>query len=326
MDPGPAQHSKNGKTPMADHHTLKPAPGTIHWGIWDAGLKPVLRIQSGDRVTVNSVSGGLDRMPPDRAGVRPEHLEIAETVTPGPAGHILTGPIWIDGALPGDTLEVRILDIQLADSWGFNHIRALAGALPGEFPYSRCIFLPIDRDAGTTRLPWGTELPLKPFFGNFGVAPPAAYGRISSKEPREHGGNLDNKELVAGATVYFPVWNEGALFSAGDGHGVQGDGEVCVTALETGLEGTFEFIVRKDLNLTFPRAETGTHYISMGLDADLDDAALQALREMMAWICEMTNLSREDAYRLCSLAADLRVTQIVDGNKGIHCMLAKSAL
>jgi acetamidase/formamidase len=178
----------------------------------------------------------------------------------------------------------------------------------------------------TARLPWGKEVPLRPFFGNFGVAPPACYGTIDSMVPREHGGNMDNKELVAGTTVYFPVWNRGALFSAGDGHAAQGDGEVCLSAMETGVVGVFELIVRKDLGIGFPRAESPTHYISMGMNEDLDDAAKQALRQMIDWITELTPLARIDAYTLCSLAADLRVTQMVDGNKGIHCMLPKAML
>tara|TARA_B100001971_G_C17846365_1_gene361178 strand:- start:29 stop:547 length:519 start_codon:yes stop_codon:yes gene_type:complete len=169
-------------------------------------------------------------------------------------------------------------------------------------------------------------LPLSPFFGIMGVAPPAAYGRIPSSTPREFGGNMDNKELVAGTTLYLPVWNEGALFSAGDGHAVQGDGEVCLTAIEASLSGTFELIVRKDLSLKFPRAESPTHYITMGMNEDLDDAAKQALREMIALLGEVAGLSPEDAYILCSLAADLRVTQLVDGNKGIHAMLDKAVL
>jgi acetamidase/formamidase len=309
---------------MPTHHTLNPSPSTVHWGYWDAALEPVLRIQSGDTVTVNSISGGLSRMPDDKSLVRPEQMEVVKALKPEIGQHILTGPIWVEGAEPGDTLEVRIKDIKLADSWGHNFIRALGGALPEDFPYTSCIIIPIDQKAETAELPWGKHLKCNPFFGNFGVAPPSAYGRISSKEPREHGGNLDNKELTAGSTVYFPVWNEGALFSAGDGHGAQGDGEVCLTALETGLTGTFEFILRKDLNLKFPRAETDTHLISMGLNPDLDDAATQALREMISWVTETSDLTAEDAYRLCSLAGDLRVTQIVDGNKGIHCVLEKA--
>jgi acetamidase/formamidase len=311
---------------MADHHHLEATPDTVHWGYWDASIKPVLRIRSGDRVTVDAVSGGRADLPTCEEGVRASHMKIVEAGGRELGPHVLTGPIWIDGAAPGDTLEVRIIDISLADTWGYNIIRALGGTLPDEFPFTRRIHIALDRDTMTGRMPWGSDLPLSPFFGNFGVAPRAEYGRISSIEPREHGGNLDNKELIPGATVYFPVWNEGALFSAGDGHAVQGDGEVCQTALETGLTGTFEFIVRKDLDLSFPRAENATHYITMGLNPDLDDAAAQALSQMLDWITTISNLSREDAYRLCSFAADLRVTQIVDGNKGIHCMLEKVLL
>ncbi|MGH6913610.1 MAG: acetamidase/formamidase family protein [Geminicoccales bacterium] len=311
---------------MADHHHLEATPETVHWGYWDASIEPVLEVRSGDRVTVDSVSGARSDLPPDGAGVRPNHRQIVEALSPILGPHCLTGPIWVDGAEPGDTLEVRILDVQLADSWGYNIIRVLAGTLPEEFPFSRCVRYGIDTTAKTARMPWGVDLPLRPFFGNFGVAPRPEYGRISSKEPREHGGNMDNKELIPGTTVYFPVWTQGALFSAGDGHAAQGDGEVCQTALETGVIGTFELIVRKGLRVRFPRAESGTHYISMGMNTDLDDAATQAVREMVDWITELANLSREDAYRLCSLAADLRVTQIEDGNKGIHCMLPKSLL
>jgi acetamidase/formamidase len=176
------------------------------------------------------------------------------------------------------------------------------------------------------RLPWGTEVPLRPFFGVLGVAPPPAWGRVSSIQPRAHGGNMDNKELVAGATLFLPIWNEGALFSAGDGHAVQGDGEVCLTALETCMTGTFELIVRKDMSLAMPRAETPEHYITMGMNEDLDDAAKQALRDMIVLIRECANLGAEDAYTLCSLTADLRITQLVDGNKGVHAMLPKAML
>jgi acetamidase/formamidase len=158
------------------------------------------------------------------------------------------------------------------------------------------------------------------------VAPPPNWGRITSIIPRAMGGNMDNKELVAGTKLYFPVFNDGALFSIGDGHGVQGDGEVCITAVETALTGRFRLSVRKDMELTVPRAESPTHYITMGFDEDLDDAVRQALRDMIRWIGELKGLSKTDAYTLCSLAADLRVTQMVNTAKGAHCMLPKSVL
>jgi acetamidase/formamidase len=175
-------------------------------------------------------------------------------------------------------------------------------------------------------LSWGLRLPLKPFFGVMGVAPPKNWGRISTIQPRAHGGNIDNKELVAGTTLYLPVFEEGALFSCGDGHGAQGDGEVCLTAVETALEGTFRLTVRDDFELRYPRAETPTHIITMGLHEDLDRCAEMALRDMIAWIRSRTGLDPEDAYMLCSLAGDLRITQTVNGNKGVHMMMEKALL
>ena len=200
------------------------------------------------------------------------------------------------------------------------------GTLPEEFDAPHIIHPSIDRARGVCRLPWGKELTLDPFFGVVATAPPPHWGRCSSMQPRKFGGNMDNKELRAGTTLYLPVFNDGALFYAGDGHGVQGDGEVCVTALETSLAGTFRLTVRKDLGYTQPFAEGPTHLISIGLDEDLDEAARQAVREMIAHVCRRTPLKDHEAYMLCSLAGDLHVTQTVDGVKGFHMMLAKSCL
>lgn len=312
---------------MGAHHELHATPATVHWGFFEAGLPPVLEIESGDRLTLHSVSGGPDVLPPGGFEILPEHgaihREVTRRMTPG---HILTGPVAVKGARPGDVLEVRILDVRLRQNWGWNVIRPLMGALPEDFPETRLLHIPLDGRRMVAELPWGVELPLRPFFGVIGVAPPQAWGAISSIVPRAHGGNLDNKELLPGSILYLPVFNDGALFSAGDGHAAQGDGEVCVTAIETSLSGTFELILRHDLTLALPRAETPTHYITMGIDPDLDNAAKQALRDMLALIQEKANLSREDAYTLCSIAADLRVTQVVNMHKGIHMMLAKSAL
>jgi acetamidase/formamidase len=184
----------------------------------------------------------------------------------------------------------------------------------------------LDRRRMIGRLPWGTELPLRPFFGVMAVAPPTAWGSVSTLPPRRNGGNLDNKELVAGTTLYLPIHVEEALFSVGDGHGVQGDGEVCVTAIETGLIGTFELIVRDDLSLAWPRAETPTHVMTMAFDPDLDTCVVVALRQMLELVASKTGLSQQQAYALCSLAADVRVTQVVNGAKGIHVMLEKRHL
>jgi acetamidase/formamidase len=170
----------------------------------------------------------------------------------------------------------------------------------------------------------GIEIPLHPFFGSMGDAPPESAGRFNSAPPWIMAGNLDNKDLVAGTTLYIPVHAPGALFEVGDGHAGQGDGEVDITALETSLIGTFQFIVRKDLHLKWPRAETPTHYITMGLNDDLNACATLAVREMIDFLVTEKHLSRDDAYMLASVAADLHITELVDGNKGVHMMLPKS--
>lgn len=309
-------------------HTLRASPETARAGVFNAAFPPVLTIAPGDTVEVQCVSGRAEVLPPPGSGLAvPPELSAIIAANPGmQVGHILTGPIAIAGAEPGDTLEIRIDRIEPGAGWGYNFIRPLAGTLPEDFSESHLMHIAVDRERRTCRLPWGTELALAPFFGVMGVAPPPAFGQISSKEPRIHGGNLDNKELQAGATLFLPVHVPGANFSVGDGHGVQGDGEVCVTALEMCLTGTFTFALHKRTGQAMPRAETPTHYVSMGLHEDLDQALKGALREMIAFICGRTNLSREQAYAFCSLAVDFRVTQSVNGEKGVHGMLRKGLL
>ena len=310
-------------------HRLDAAIDTVHWGFFDAALKPLITVEPGDTVTISTVSGTPGQLPPPDSGltvpaVLPAILKNVQQRLNGP--HILTGPVAVRGAKAGQVLEVRIKSIELNFDWGYNVIRPLAGALPDDFDTARVIHIPLDRARMVGTLPWGLELPLKPFFGIMAVAPPANWGPVASPPPRRNGGNMDNKELVAGATLYLPIHTDGALFSVGDGHGAQGDGEVCITAIETGLIGTFELHVRDDMTLEWPMAETPTHIITMAFDPDLDDAVVIALRNMIKLICARTNLSREDAYTLCSLAADLRVTQVVNGSKGIHVMLEKTLL
>jgi acetamidase/formamidase len=309
---------------MPQHHVLRASPETCHWGFFDAALKPVLRVASGDTVTLDSVSGGPDILPADgRFDILSEHKAIHATVEPRLGAHILTGPIAVEGAAPGDALAIEILSIDCRQNWGYTRIRPLSGTLPEDFPVRRTWHTAIDRQRGIATVPWGAEIELAPFFGVMGVAPPPNYGAVTSVVPREFGGNMDLKELVAGTTLYLPVWAEGGLFSAGDGHGVQGDGEVCVTALETALSGTFRLTLHKGLDIDLPRVETPTHWITMGFNEDLDDAAKTALRQMITLIGERMGLGPEDAYMFCSLAVDLHVTQLVDGNKGIHAMLPK---
>jgi acetamidase/formamidase len=309
---------------MTEHHTVACRPNNCHWGFFDAALPPVLTVVSGDTVTFDCVSGGRDILPTDPAfEILADHRAIHGALTPRLGAHIMTGPVAVAAAEPGDVLQIDILSIECRQNWGYTRIRPLAGTLPEDFPIHKIWHSAIDWQRGIATLPWGAEIDLAPFFGVMGVAPPPVYGAVTSIVPREFGGNMDCKELVAGTTLYLPIWTPGALFSVGDGHGVQGDGEVCVTALETALSGTFRLTLRKDLQFDLPRAETPSHHITMGFNDDLDDAAKTALREMIDLIVERLGLAADEAYMFASLAVDLRVTQLVDGNKGIHAMLPK---
>ena len=308
------------------HHDIPATPENMVLGYLDAATPPVLTVASGDTVTLTSFPAGGHSTLPDASRVPADYLAALEALPPGPGPHFITGPVYVEGAKPGDTLQIDILDARPSMDWGFVAIMPLLGTLPDEFTEYETIHPPIDRQRGVCTLPWGTEIALDPFFGIIGVAPPPAWGRCGSPVPRAFGGNMDNKELKPGTTLYLPVFNEGALFMAGDGHGVQGDGEVCITALETGLTGTFRLTVRTDFPVERPFAETETQLMSIGLDEDLDDAAKQAVREMVDHACRRTSLTRNQAYMLCSLAGNLRVTQLVDGNKGVHMLLDKRHL
>jgi acetamidase/formamidase len=310
-------------------HHLEPTPQTVAWGYYDAAAAPVLRVASGDTVEVHTlITSSPARL--EAAGVPPGEVEqalrdiYAQVTNRGPGGHILDGPIFVAGAEPGDVLEVRILSLRLAVPYAYNGFRPGSGFLPQDFPYARMKIIPLDERRMVARFAPGIEIPLQPFFGSMGVAPPEASGRISSAPPWMHAGNLDNKELVAGTTLFIPVHARGALFEVGDGHAGQGNGEVDITALETSLVGTLQLIVRKDMHLLWPRAETPTHVITMGLDEDLSEAARLAIRNMIDYLVAERHLSRDDAYMLVSAAGDVDVTELVDGNKGVHVMLPKA--
>ena len=287
----------------------------------------MVSIVSGTEVTIETVNGHAHELPTDpRFVVLDDHRAIVRDLPRWPGGHLLTGPVSVEDAQPGDVLQVDILEVRLRQNWGYTVIEPLAGTLPSEFADYRLYHLPIDRFGNTTDLPWGGRLSLAPFFGILGVAPPISWGRITSVIPRAHGGNIDCKELVAGTTIYLPIHVPGARFSVGDGHAAQGDGEVCVTAIETALTGRFRLTTRRDMSLTQPRAETPQHLVTFGFDEDLDQAVKHALRDMLSWLGDHHGLGRADAYALCSLAADFRVTQTVNVAKGIHCMLPKAVL
>jgi len=315
--------------------TLKATPKTVAWGYYDAKAAPVLRVKSGDTVEIETLITNSPKRLED-AGVPPDQVqqslrEITDQVKDkGPGGHILTGPIYIEGAEIGDVLEVKILAIKLAIPYAYNAFGAGRGYLPDDYPYSKIKIIPLDEKRMVAKFAPGIEIPLHPFFGSMGDAPPESAGRWNSAPPWIIAGNMDNKDLVAGTTLYIPVHAAGALFEVGDGHAGQGDGEVDITALETSLVGTFQFVVHKDsaaggdMHLKWPRAETPTHYITMGFNDDLNAATTLAVREMIDFLVTEKHLSRDDAYMLASVAADLHITELVDGNKGVHMMLPKS--
>jgi acetamidase/formamidase len=316
-------------TLSAAEHRLPASPETVVVGNYWSESKPVLTVKSGDTVTVETVGtatvAALERLkvPADQI---PDSLRAITTakLDRGPGGHILTGPIYIEGAEPGDVLEVHIEKIAMPVPWAYNGFGPTSGFLTEDFTerYGRLIHL--DRDRMQALFAPGITIPLRPFFGSMGVAPPPAAGRIHSAPPGIHAGNLDNRNLVAGTALFIPVHVKGALFQVGDGHAGQGDGEVDITGMETPLTGTFRFLVRKDLHLKWPRAETPTHFIVMGTDEDLTVAAKIAVREMIDFLITFRGLSREEAYVLSSIAADFSITQLVDGKKGVHGMIAKS--
>ena len=310
--------------------TLDATPATVAWGYYWAHAKPVLTVKSGDTVTVHTLStcGSPERLQTmgiPAAEIPPSvtALYAAKGIDKGPGGHILTGPIAIDGAEPGDVLEVDIEKINIDVPWACNGFGVGRGYLPNDYPYGRMTRIPLDRKRMVADFAPGIEIPLHPFFGSMGDAPPESAGRYNSAPPWMHGGNMDNKDLVAGTTLYLPVHAPGALFEVGDGHAGQGNGEVDITAMETMLTGTFRFVLHKDRHLLWPEAETPTAYITMGFSTDLDTATRMALHNMLDFLETDKHLNRDQAYQLASVAVDLDITQLVDTNVGVHAILPK---
>ena len=314
-------------------HELPATPTTVAYGYYWSEAKPALRIKSGDIVDVETMltntPTGLERLGVKPADIPQALRDIVAQDTGslrGPGGHILTGPIYVEGADSGDVLEVRLLSITLPIDYAYNGCRGFVPELCGP-PGSRVsTLIHLDRARMSAEVAPGISVPLRPFFGSIGVAPAPSLGRVSSNPPSRHAGNLDNKELVAGTTLYIPVFVKGALLEIGDGHAAQGDGEVDQTAIETNLRGRVQLIVRKDMKLEWPRAETPTHWITMGTDTSLVVATRTAIREMVKLLQEKKSLTEVQAYQAASMAADLRITELVDGNVGVHMMIAKSYL
>ncbi len=318
----------SGSLQAADFN-LPATPATVVWGYYSQEAKPALTVHSGDTVRIQTASSCPSPARMEAAGVMPGDIpqyerDIYEQVKDkGPGGHILTGPVAIAEAEPGDVLEVQIRKIDIDVPFACNSFGPGRGFLPNDFPYARTKIIPLDREHMIGKFAPGVNLTLHPFFGSMGVAPPSA-GKLNSGPPWMHAGNMDNKELVAGTTLFIPVFAKGALFEVGDGHAGQGNGEVDITALETFLTGTFTFVVHKGERLLWPRAETPTSYISMGFDEDLKTATEMAVRNMIDFLVKEKHLSREDAYSLTSVAVDVDITQLVDGKVGVHAMCPKN--
>jgi len=307
-------------------HHLAATPETVAWGYYSAAAKPVLRVPSGDTVEVETLitnsPQGLERagLPPNE--VQQSLRDITTKVTDkGPGGHILTGPIYIEGAEPGDVLEVRILGISFPITYAYN---GCSGFLPENCGQPRHTqIIPLDTARMIATVDSTIQIPMHPFFGSIGDAPPPDSGRLSSNPPGTHAGNMDNRSLTVGTTLYIPVHVAGALLEIGDGHAGQGDGEVDQTAIETSLTGRVQVIVRKDLHFTWPRAETPTDLMTMGMDKDLTQATRVAVQNMVDLLGEQLGLSRDKAYALASVAADLKIAELVDGNVCVYMTISK---
>jgi acetamidase/formamidase len=326
---GAALVAAAGQAQSADQiYELKPSATTVHRGFFDAALKPVLTIDTGDIVRLWTATGNpryfeslgvpKDKIPPE--------LFTAYEGAPGEArdDHNLDGPIAVRGAEPGDTVEIRIRAIDLWLPIAAMSFRANKGSLPEDFPYSRDRVFFLDPAKRVVEFSPGVSVPVKPFWGVIGVAPPRSMGRVPSGPPNVFGGNMDNHDLQPGTSLFLPVHVPGALISIGDGHAVQGDGEVGMSAVETSLKGEIQVVLHKGMRITWPRAETPTHYMTMGLHEDLNQAAKIATREMLNFVVETKGVPRDEALMLLSAAMDLRVTQIVDGTKGVHALLPKA--
>jgi acetamidase/formamidase len=313
-------------------HRLEATPETVAYGYYWSEAKPALRIASGDIVDVDTLltndPTGLSRMGVPESKIQSSLKRIARELPNGdprrgPGGHILTGPVYVEGAEPGVALEVKILSIDMPIDYGYN---GCSGFLPANCDRAAgSTLIALDKKTMTAAYTPGIVVPLKPFFGSMGVAPAPELGRVSSNPPGRHAGNMDNKELVAGSTLFIPVFAKGALFEVGDGHVAQGDGEVDQTAIETSLRGRLQLTVRKDMKLTWPRAETATDYISMGFDESLTTATTIAVQEMVDFLSATKKLTKHQAYQVISIAGNVAVTQLVDKpNVGVHVRMPKS--
>ncbi|GAA3736480.1 acetamidase/formamidase family protein [Streptomyces tremellae] len=331
-----------GRRPAAPHrprpaHHLPSRPDTVAWGYLDAALPPVLRVAPGDVVTIDTLShqGMINGADPvtffGRYGVRrgdvlKDAVDVyaAKQPEPGMSVHVLTGPVYVEGARPGDVLEVRVLDSRARVPYGVNKTGAGSGVLPDLLTGDSTKVIPLDLKRKLAAVTKDVHVPIECFQGIMCTAPAPGLGKVSSRPPGPFGGNMDLRDLTAGCTLYLPVFNEGALFSTGDGHTAQGDGEVDGTAIETSLTSTFQFFVHKNVHAPWPMAESRTHYISMGIDTDLDTALALSLQQAVDFLRSHRGMSAADAYTLCSVAVDFEIAEAVNYTKVVHGKIPKS--
>jgi acetamidase/formamidase len=330
-----------GGTAAGTHHVLAATKETVQWGWLDPNEPPKLTVESGDTVSVETWYHSLDEIHP---GVPMDEIVKLRLANPGGGPHSVTGPIFVKGAEPGDTLEIRILKIvPKADAFNFHLPGAkfpAAGALAPEFPEGFVRYYKLDLERMETTFKPGIVLDLKPFPGTIaaGVDPnepkekagPPIHddkGRTSTLRPWKNGSNMDINELQPGSTLYLPVFQKGGLIWIGDSHCRQGNGEVNLTALECAYkEIEIQPVVRKDLKIEWPRIETPTHWIFVGFDEDLNEAMKIAVRNTVDFLAgqRQVPMSRDEAYALTSMAVDCRVSQVVDIRKGVHCMVPRA--
>ena len=312
-------------------HVIESNDKTVRLGVYDTTLEPILKIDSGDTISyVNTWSHFLNQMQP---GVPVEALAKLRVSNPGHGPHSIIGPMYVNGAEPGDVLEIRYKRIRPFD-WGavFNNPGTLGtGLLAQDFPDGQVKYLKLDLPNMTAEFNPNIHVPLKPFQGTLGVAPPDGFyppltpGVTSSVPPGPHGGNTDLSEMAEGSTMFIPVWKPGALVFTGDSHAVQGDGEINLSALETRMrELRIQVVLHKQKNFAWPVAETATHWITLGLDKDLNVAMTLAARNAINFLAARADLTKLDAYALCSIAVSFRVTQVVDIVRGVHAMIPKN--
>ena len=319
-----------------DFH-LPSRPETVAWGYMDAALPPVLHVRPGDVVTIDTLShqGMINGTDPatffgsygiPRSGVLQDAIDVyaAKQPEPGYSAHVLTGPVHVEGAEPGDVLEVRVLDSQARVPYGVNKTGPGSGVLPDLLTADSTKVIKLDLKKMLAAVTDDVHVPITCFQGIMCTAPAPTLGKVSSRPPGPFGGNMDLRDLTAGCTLYLPVFNDGALFSTGDGHTAQGDGEVDGTAIETSLTSTFQFFVHKGVNAPWPMAESRTHFISMGIDVDLDTALAISLQQAVNFLVTKMGLSAADAYTLCSVAVDFEIAEAVNFTKVVHGKIPKA--